>query len=306
MKKRYKYLIVFLILCIGLEIGLRLIMDIGEKPLYEANTVYEYAPKPNQDLTRFHHHYQTNAYGMRSKPINKKDKKRILLFGDSVLNGGTDIDQSDILPYVLADLLTSHYHDSIGVYAASAGSWGVENAYGFLTEKIDFDFDAICLVFSGHDYHDNMHHRPVVGKEPAWPDQQPFLAITDLIGNGILPKVKSLLGMNNYDYLKGFDDSKPNPGFELFKAYAEAKEMPLWVYVHPEQAELKAGAYEANGAALLADLGRNNIVHLNGLDYEDIGGYVDKIHVNHTGHKKMAEAIFSYITTQNILGFEAD
>lgn len=306
MKKRYKYLIVFLILSIGLELGLRLIMDIGNKPLYEANKAYEYALKPNQDLTRFHCRYQTNTYGMRSKPINKKDKKRVLLFGDSVLNGGTDIDQSVTLPYVLADQLVNHYQDSIGVYAASAGSWGVENAFVFLKEKIDFDFDMICLVFSGHDYHDNMHHRPVVGQEPAWPNKQPLLAITDLIGNGVLPKVKSLLGMNNYDYLDGFDDSNPSPGFALFKTYAEANNIPLLVYVHPEQSELKQSEYMVNGQSLLADLDRNNIVHLNGLNYEGVDGYVDKIHVNSSGHQKMAQAIFSYITTQNILGFETD
>jgi len=301
MKKRYKYSFVLVVLLVLTEIGLRLFMDIGEKPLYEQNDQFEYALKANQDLTRFHHHYQTNALGMRSKPINPKDKKRVLLFGDSVLNGGTDMDQEETIPYILEKALEAYFKDSIGVYAASAGSWGVENAYRFLETKIDFEFDMICLVFSSHDYHDNMHHRPVVGIQPAWPSEQPTFAITDLFFNGIWPKINTALGRNNYDYLEGFDDSNPSPGFNLFNAYAQANNIPIFVYIHPEQKELEINDFNWKGKTLIENLDQNNILNLNGLKTEVLDGYIDNVHVNNKGHLLIATAILNYITSTDQL-----
>ena len=303
MKKRYKYLIALAVIVVVTELVARLGFDIGQKPLYSENTYYEYALQPNQNISRFHNKYITNGYGLRSKNLRKKDKKRVLLFGDSVLNGGTNLDQEETMTYILEDQLVSYYKDSIGVYAASAGSWGVENAYRFLEQKIDFDFDVIILIFSSHDYNDNMHHRKVVGEQPAWPNKQPLLAIGDLWFNGVVPRLNSLIGRNNYNYLDGFDDSNPSPGYTLFKAYSDSLNIPMFVYVHPEKSELKKKSFNSKGLALLKSLEQNNIVNLDGLNTEKEIAYLDNIHINEFGHSAIPNSIFVFIISDNTLGF---
>ncbi len=79
-KRRFSKILLFAVfILIGTELVLRLVFDLGEKPLYQADKNCEYFLKPHQNISRFHNNYQTNSYGMRAKPISKHDKKRILL-----------------------------------------------------------------------------------------------------------------------------------------------------------------------------------------------------------------------------------
>lgn len=289
-----------------LEIVLKFGVGLGEKPLYYENSNFEYAPQPNQNVSRFHNQYITNSYGMRSAEINKKDKKRILLFGDSVLNGGSDIDQTNVLNVVLDKMIKDSISDDISVYAISAGSWGVDNAYQFLLNEIDFKVDVIGLVLSSHDYIDNMHHQKVVGVQPAWPNEKPLLATTDLIMNGILPKIYNLLGNDKYDYLKDFTNYSPTHGVDRFNEYCELNSIPFFIYFHPDISELENNDYNSKGIEFQKIINQNKVILLDGIDVANKEGYIDNIHLNESGHKKIALALFNYLKTINTLNTRSE
>jgi hypothetical protein len=295
MKKKLKITSILLLSLLVLsEIVLRIFFDIGERPLYVKDNNCEYRLMPNQDVSRFHNSFTTDSYGMRSSEISKNDKKRILLFGDSVLNGGSKVDQTKLMSYVLEQKLNDHFQEKIKVCNISAGSWGPENAYQFLINEIDFEFDMIVLIFSSHDYHDNMHHRDVVGIEPAWPSSQPYLAITDMYSNYIVPKVKSLMG-SRYDYLEGFDDAAINPGWDLFFDYSLDKNIPLLVYQHVDINELRAGEWTSDGEKLSKKIEKAGFPLVEGFGIEEEENYIDNIHINDKGHNAIAESLFKSV-----------
>lgn len=291
-KKLFKIFLWLLSLSVLAELVLRVGVDVGEKPLYEENEYCEYHLQPNQDISRFHNLFRTNSYGMRSPELSATAKKRILLFGDSVLNGGSKIDQNDLLNTLLEQELEKEWGINIDVCNISAGSWGPENAFQFLTHKMDVEFDAIILVFSSHDYHDNMHFREVVGKEPAWPNQQPLTAIGDVVLNFLWPK---LFSRNEYAYLDGFDDSQVNPGWKQFRELANQHQIPLLVYLHPEAEELKKNEWNENGKNLIQMLEADSVNFISGISIEKPTSYIDHIHMNSEGHKIMADTIKSSI-----------
>jgi len=301
MKKRWlKILVYFFIFLFVTELALRLFLDNESRVLYLEDAHCEYRLAPSQSVTRFHNLYETNEYGMRSGSPSKLMRKKILLFGDSVLNGGTKIDQQELLNYILESKLSATWGGDFGAFNISAGSWGPENAFRFMENYVDFDFDLIVLVFSSHDYHDNMHFRKVVGVEPAWPNEQPFLALTDLFSGYISPKVKSWFG-TSYDYLDGFDDSAVNPGWKLFFDYAREAQKPIIVYHHPDQDELESGIYNEDGKALEMLLTENNIRSIQGITNQVSENYIDNIHVNANGHAVIAQTIFERIMADNLL-----
>lgn len=299
-RKLFKYLLILLSLIVLSEIGLRIFLDNAARVLYQKDEACEYRLVPNQNISRFHNEYQTNSYGMRSGEIRSGQKKRILFFGDSVLNGGSKIDQADLLTQIVEEKLNSFYNVEIGTCNISANSWGPENAFRYLQTYIDFDFDLIVLVFNSHDFHDNMHFKEVVGKEPAWPDSQPYLAITDFLSGYFVPKIESVFG-SNYDYLEGFDDSQTNPGWKLFIDYARANNKELLFYHHPDANELKNGTYTKDGQLLEAFMIQDSVKVIDGLDHEIQENFIDNIHLNKKGHAKIADVIFDEIKMKNLL-----
>ena len=295
MKKRlYRYSLITVVLLLIGEIVLRIYPGVGERPLYEVDSFCEYKLQPNQNISRFRNSYQTNSYGMRSGKVSDKNKKNVLLFGDSVINGGTRVDQKDLSSEILKEKLSEFFQNQVGVHNISAGSWGPENAYRYFEQYVDFDFDMIVMAFSSHDYNDNMHFRSVVGQEPAWPNEQPLSAITDVFSNFLYPKIKSMMG-DKYDYLDGFDDSAVNPGWDLFINYCTVNNVPLLVYVHPEASEISNGAFDQSGKDLINKLKNQKVSFVNGMDTEQKGNYIDNIHMNSNGHKLLAETLYNEI-----------
>ena len=148
-----------------------------------------------------------------------------------------------------------------------------------------------------------MHFREVVGVEPAWPNSQPYLALTDLWSGFVAPKIKSIFG-NSYDYLEGFDDSKINPGWNLFFDYAYQNEKEIIVYHHADLDELKNKKYSDEGCELTTMLLNSNVEIIEGLQVETAAEFLDNIHVNSQGHSAMSKVIFDKIVSGNLLKLE--
>ena len=290
-KKWLKFsLIGILSLLILGEIFARFALGLGSLPLYKEDKDYEYRMVSNQDLWRFGNHIVTNSFGMRSKKVSKSDKK-VLLIGDSVINGGAHIDHDDLASTILDRKIADSQ-----ILNISAGSWGPDNAFAFIKKHGDFDCSGIILVFSSHDAFDNMHFKKVVGKHPMWPDEQPFCALTDGWSRYAWPKLKSYFGYedNSYEYLIDFDDSKFNTGWNDFKVFCQKQQLPLFVYLHPELDERKSKGFNKKGKVLLNWLKDNEINYISGLDHQfNSDDYRDNIHLNSNGQKKLSKILFN-------------
>jgi hypothetical protein len=143
---------------IGIELFSRFVLGLGTPPLILAHPRIEYMMKPNQDVYRFGNHVQTNAWGMRSPafPARKLDPNelRILVFGDSVINGGALTNQSELATSLVQHELEKRLGRPVVVGNVSAGSWGPGNWRAFVEEFGFFDADYIILVANSGDVGD--------------------------------------------------------------------------------------------------------------------------------------------------------
>ncbi len=153
-------------------------LGLGTPPLSVAHPTIEYLFIPNQDVRRFDNRVRINAYGIRSEefPASKpQDEFRVLVFGDSVLNGGNLTDQTELATELLRDRLEYASERPVVVGNVSAGSWGPGNWLAYVREYGFFDADAVILLISTHDHRDNPTFEPL--NPHTHPQRTPVLAV---------------------------------------------------------------------------------------------------------------------------------
>lgn len=183
---------------IATEVILRLAFGLGNPVLSEADRYTGYRFQPNQKLFRFGKNIAYNQYSQRSEPITPKKtpgKLRILMTGDSVLNGGNPTDQSQTITELLEVKLFVSGHPA-EVLNASAGSWGIGNALGYLREFGTFNADAVILQIGTHDLTQPTSTSDVVGHHPSYPTHPPLLAIQEAWTRYAWPNLALRLGLN--------------------------------------------------------------------------------------------------------------
>jgi lysophospholipase L1-like esterase len=141
-----------------LESILRFAIGLGTPPLSVAHPKIEYMLAPDQNVIRFGNRYRTNAWGMRSSSFPRRklnsQEYRLLVVGDSVINGGNQTDQNDLATAILERELSTKLGQLVVVANVSAGSWGPGNWLAFFNEYGLFDADHIILVANGGDIGD--------------------------------------------------------------------------------------------------------------------------------------------------------
>jgi len=155
----------------GAEIGARYWLGLGTPPLTVAHPSIEYMFAPNQDLYRFGNHQIYNEYGMRNISIDQVTQPhRVIVFGDSVLNGGNLTDHG-----ALATTLAS---DSEAFYGnVSAGSWGPANMVAWIDEYGLLDAEVAIILISSHDLHDAPSFAPL--NPQTHPTERPISALVE-------------------------------------------------------------------------------------------------------------------------------
>lgn len=300
MKKRIlKIFIILFGLLIISELVLRFGFGFCNAVLLEENAAYEYIAKPNQELNRFGSRISYNSLSMRSEEINPKSKK-IIGFGDSVLNGGSLTDQDSLASSIISDSLSKLTGSNIQFLNVSAGSWGPDNCFAYLMEHEDhLSADLFCLVVSSHDAYDNMNFLPIVGVNKNFPSQQYNLAISELIDRYLLPRLfkpsQNTLGIN-----KKTSTTKFNSGFLQFKNYCSKNDVQLLIYLHPDQSELKNKAYNSQGQDIINFCKNNDIKLIQELNHlSSDKNYRDHIHPNEKGQRLIAENLIPYLINLN-------
>ena len=285
------------------EIGLRITTGLGNPPLYIADEEIGYLLAPNQKLRRFGNAIQTNQYSMRSQEVEAKqeERRRILLVGDSVVNGSWWTDQTETLSSLLANQLKES--DAVEVLNASANSWGPRNELAYLKRYGLFDADALVLIINTDDLFATEPTSLVVGNSSGYPDRTPVLALVELYQLFIAPP-KSIPQLEQLQQAKEDRLSKNLAAIKKIKATADARDTQFVLALTPLLREFEENSTDRelearNRLQKLATA--EQIVYLDFLEiWADFPQpeflYRDRIHPSPQGNSKIVEAIAEQLT----------
>ena len=288
------YLLAIALSClVCLELILRFVFGFCDAVLYQPSEAYEYIAQPNQHRYRFFSHIDYNSYSQRSEEPDST-KTIVLGLGDSVIFGGTMLDQDSIATTLFSK------ETGMQMLNISSGSWGPDNCAAYLREKGTFGAKAMVLVCSSHDAFDMMSHVPVVGIYPNYPDKQYKLAIWELVDRYLMPRVKGWLGQSQLadpdaQVVKGSVAQKSldfDPGFDQLLQISKEKKIPFVIYLHPEVGEVMAHEYKEGGKLIMEWAKAHHVKLINGLD-EGVATdmFRDVIHLNEKGQRNLANSL---------------
>jgi hypothetical protein len=159
---------------VGAEGFARYVLGLGDPPLTIRDPQIEYLFAPSRCYKRFGNRVCFNKWSMRSASFPKQrapGEFRVLIFGDSVVNGGSLTDQDDLATEII------HRETRATVGNVSAGSWGPANVLAYIKRFGWFDATAAVFVFSSQDLTDVPLFPADLG--PDLPETTPPLAIIE-------------------------------------------------------------------------------------------------------------------------------
>ncbi len=194
------------------ELGLRLIGGLGKRVTFIPDEEIGYLLAPNQNVRRFGKTTLVNQYSMRSASIEKerpKDTLRVLMLGDSIINGNWWTDQKAVLSEVIEKQIHAPNFKQIEVLNASANSWNPRNQIAYLRRFGTFDAQLIILVINTDDLSGQAPTFLPVGNDLNYPDNQPNSAIGEILERQffppkqvVIPKEKIGLNKKNLEAIK--------------------------------------------------------------------------------------------------------
>ena len=202
-----KNIFFFTLLISFFEFSTRFIIGIGDPILFKAHPSIEYEQLPNQKLRIFHNDIFINSLGMKSDEfdiLKNKNKKRILVYGDSVIFGGNLISNRNLATSILQRNLNKD-ENLFEVANISSGSWGPGNWLAHLRLRGIYDADHVLLVINSNDFYDVPEYLSIE-KNNIFPKKKPFSASLYTLQRYIIPRISSLkkrlfrkLFKNNFD-----------------------------------------------------------------------------------------------------------
>ena len=258
----------------------------SERLLYQADPEIEYLPQPNQAVVVRNVDMRTNAWGMRSDPVEAvrpADVFRAMVIGDSVVFGFTNIGQADLATSRLSQMKTEDGR-RLEVLNVSASSWGPGNMLAWLDKFGTLETDAIVLVLSTHDLEDDRMFAPP--ERDAFPQSSPVLKTVDWAWRRLTPDPAASAPV---DPRTEGDAHASLP--VLLQRVAEAPTGGCLI-IHPTTEELKSPSATPEEQRLETTALAVGLTVLYGRDFVDAAkGYVDDIHLSASGQEDLARAI---------------
>jgi hypothetical protein len=145
---------------ISSELFLRAQYGLGDPPRMMDDPLTEYRYAPDGHYRRRGNAIDINQYSMRSDAFPAKkttaNERRVLVIGDSIVNGGAQSDQRQLATSILQVELRQRLNVPCVVGNVSAGSWGPQNMLGYVRRFGLLDADAVVIVVSSHDAFDQV------------------------------------------------------------------------------------------------------------------------------------------------------
>ncbi|WP_338243100.1 hypothetical protein [Aurantiacibacter hainanensis] len=264
------------------ELFARSILGLGDPPLTIRDPEIEYMFKPGT-YERFGNRAYFNQHSMRSPPYQPDANLKVLVLGDSVINGGALTDQDELA----TELLRNSLPEGSWVGNVSAGSWGPANMSAYLQRHGTFDADYIFVVLSSHDLNDVPTYAEDLG------DDLPETAPVSALYEGAYRYLPRYLP----NWLKNSAPSEPT---DMIAEKSDGKDELLELveilkssgpevhfFLHPTSDEIQNGR-SAEGQYL------KDLLSSSGADYTemalDSANFRDSIHINAKGQRAYARA----------------
>lgn len=273
----------------GGEIFARYGLGLGTPPLSVAHPTIEYMFAPDQDVYRFHNRQLYNEYGMRSPAMNSiTQPHRVMVFGDSVLNGGNLTDHA-----VLATTLATDDDTFFG--NVSAGSWGPANIGAWIDEYGFLGAQTGVVVLSSHDLADLPTFAPL---DPSThPTRRPVSALLEGIERYLPRYLPTLTSPPPAPVPQAEDDTARGAAeIEALISRFAAQGVGLCLIQHQTRTELRDGPQPGHHAiqALFADRDVPTLDFGPVLEAALAAGaapYRDDIHLSDEGQRLMVDAL---------------
>ncbi|MGB0258949.1 MAG: GDSL-type esterase/lipase family protein [Coraliomargarita sp.] len=284
------------------EIVLRVVVGLGTPPLFQVDETIEYLYQPSQNVKRFGNQFYVNRYSMRAdefSEVKEGAELRVLCLGDSILDGGALLDQSELATVKLQEMLSADCAVPVVVGNASAKSWGPGNWLAYLQRNGAFDADIVVIVISSHDLKDEPTFAPL--NPNTHPTERPLSAFSEAFSR-YLPRYLPFLASN----------APKDHGVELSDeelcaaAYASLSSIIEWVdqqgaqvvvLSHVTRSELRAGEKKSGGLLIEGFMREQGVLLMDTLPFYEKALmaerelYLDSIHLNAEGHAALALAL---------------
>ncbi|MCC5637239.1 SGNH/GDSL hydrolase family protein [Nostoc sp. CHAB 5844] len=299
---------------VAIEISLRLLFGLGNPILSQADPDTGYRFQPNQKVFRFGKKIEYNQYSQRSEQITIQKPKgvlRILMTGDSVLNGGNPTDQQQTITEIFQSKLSASGHRA-EVLNASAGSWGIGNQLGYLNKFGIFQSDAVILEIGTNDLVQPTSTSSPVGRNPAFPTHRPLLAIQEAWIRYAWPSLLGFFQKNSLspDFPPTPSSAEPKHQFQQNMQYLESivklcrvKKIPIFVMFIPEvwnleptnnppeyKFELMQKLKSLNVTVIDAQVAWSSLPKTTVKTY-----FRDEVHLNEAGNQAIANLLFQQL-----------
>lgn len=312
--KKHQIFGFIVLLTLGTEVSLRF-LGFANPPLSQKDADTGYRFQPNQKINRFGRNIEYNQYSQRSEPISldkSKNQIRILMTGDSVLNGGNPIDQYQTITELFEAKLVQGGSPS-EILNASAGSWGIGNQLGYIEKFGTFKADALILQIGTHDLTQGKSKGDVVGTSINYPDRRPSLAIQEAFLRYALPHFqrtffpKSTLTRSPQQLDQQFHQNMES--LKIIANIAQTRNIPLFVLFSPNREDLlptpKTPAYKNQFLQVLNTLKIPVIdTHTawSNLPSSTVETYFrDGVHLTETGNQATADLLYQKICLNELL-----
>jgi len=283
----------------------RFYLGLGDPPLMIVDPKIEYMFKPGGIYSRFGNVVRYNSYGMRSDEFPKtkqiKDEVRVLFIGDSIIEGGAQVDQPLLATERVKVGLAEKLQKPVVVGNVSAKSWGPPNMLAYAETYGLFDADVCVLVLSSHDVIDIPSFKPIVGVNPDFPDHTPWLAVEE-VATRYLPRYIPALRKTDVPpeiptqaIIQDAEDQSMKALGQLIDMLSSAG-IPVLLVQHLEKEELageplagheKIAAVAAGHHATVIQLGPS----LKALQSSGANPYLDSIHLTVQGQQALADTV---------------
>jgi hypothetical protein len=262
------------------ELGARIVL--GERLLYRADPEIEYLPLPNQAVVQRGVAMHTNAWGMRSGAVETEkphDAFRVLVIGDSIVFGHTNIPHDELATTTLSAMRTSD-GKRVEALNVSASSWGPGNMLAWLDRFGTFEADAIVLVLSTHDLDDNRTYLTL--DNYRLPESAPVSVLAEWVSRQA--KIEAT----------AYSDPRTPGDAERALPVLLARAARGCLVVHPEIEELGEADATEEERELKAAAEAAGLSVVMGRGFVAVGDdYLDDIHLTAGGQRKLMRALLS-------------
>ncbi|MCU0550968.1 MAG: GDSL-type esterase/lipase family protein [Leptolyngbya sp. Prado105] len=289
-----------------LEIALRLFFGFGDPLLYIADPEIGYLLAPNQSVKRFGNRIEINEFSMRSPKLAPKTKaRRVLMLGDSIINGGWWTDQKDVISAMIERSWDRDYPGEI--LNASANSWSPRNELAYLQRFGTFNSDVIVLVINTDDLFGTKPTSLGVGRDRSYPDRKPISAIQEVIERYLLPAPPMPEALKKIQAEGGDRVGIILEAIRQIKDIATRNNAKLVLAITPLLRELVPPGsrdYEIVARNRLSDMTRSeNIEYIDFLSVFEVAAkstspatlYRDHIHLSESGNRLVSESLLKAI-----------